>query len=1038
MKNFWKISFSDDFWSKPLSLKLTLWLILFCIITVFGSAYSSASASTVVSGLTIQQRTVRGTVTDNNNNPLPGVTVVIQGTTQGTVTDVNGAYSISNVPVDATLVFSFVGMGTQEVVVGNQTDINVVMVEETIGLEEVVAIGYGTMKKSDLTGSVVRVEMEDKINQANINLIESLAGTAAGVNVEGRGGAGGQPSFSIRGQTSLSASNSPLIVLDGIIYNGSIANIDINDVESIDILKDASAASVYGSRSANGVMIITTKRGVSEKPVVSFNMYYGFQDMTNNPMRVMNAEEFAVRLVDWSHQNLVYQWYKTRPTSAAGRPPRPDITDRQLVSTYLRTQEEKDNYLAGNSIDWVDEVLRIAPVQNYNISLSGKSGDKVNYFLSASYTDEEGIQLNDKFGRFTVRSNIDSDVTDWLSLSFKTSYSYMDYSGQAASLANARVASPLVNNYIGKPYYDIYLSGELFQPYPLVYTFIDDSDIRNQLHLIGSINIDIPWIKGLSNELNYSHMYSDRNNNAYHNYNTPSGSSNRGYATKNPSQSRDWVINNIVTYSRTFGDHQVNSTLLYSREKRYGDASSLVAQGFDNEALGYNNVGLAEVSTVSSSAYEENSLSYMARLNYSYLSRYMITGTIRQDGYSGFGAGNKWATFPSLSLAWVFTEEPFLKDLGFYGKLRASYGMNGNQGIGRYASLSEMGTRYYVYGQSTAIGLYPSTLGNSSLGWETTESYNIGIDYGFLNNRISGSLDVYTAQTIDVLVQRQLPRSSGYASVWANIGGLQNRGIEFELRSLNFDRKLRWETSFVFSLNRDKITKLYGEDDDADIGNQWFVGEPISAIYDYKMVDGTVWTEEELFAGKIPLKDWYPGQFRYVDLNKDSLITPDADRTIVGYGTPSYRFSINNTLSYRNFTLNFFINSIQGGDKYYIANNETNINPRYYMQQRMNNTAINSYWRPDAPTKTTTGIYNLPPRESGIYQSRSFVRLQDITLSYKLGQKIRNTYNLPDMQIYISSKNPYVWTKWQGWDPETGTSDSPLMRNIIAGFRITL
>ena len=984
------------------------------------------------------QNSVRGKVTDDSGQPLPGVTIVIKGTTQGTVTNTDGEYSLSNLPENATLQFSFVGMRTQEVVVGSQTTININMVIDAIGIEEVVAIGYGTMKKSDLTGSVVRVEMEKKENQANVNLLQTLAGSSAGVNIEGRGGAAGQPSFSIRGQTSLSASNTPLIVIDGIIYNGSIADININDVESIDILKDASAASVYGSRSANGVMIITTKKGTSEKPAVSFNMYYGFQDMTNNPMRVMNGDEFAVRLADWSHQNLVYQWYATNPTGPDGRPARPDVTNRELVATYLKTQEEKDNYLAGNEIDWVDEVLQIAPMQNYNLSLSGKSGDRVNYFVSGSFTDVDGILVNDKYKRFTLRSNLVSEVNDWLTLSINSSYAYIDNSGNPASLANARAASPLVNNFIGEPSYDIYLGGELFQPYPLVNTYIDNSNKRNQLHLIGSAQIKIPWIKGLSNEINYSNRYSQADNNSYHNYNTPSGVSNRGLATKAPSNSRDWILNNIVTYMKDFGDHRLNSTLLFSREGRTGDGSSLRAEGFDNQALGYNNMGLGEVSTVSTSAWEENSLSYMARLNYSYKSRYMITATIRKDGFSGFGADEKWATFPSVSLGWVLSEESFFNDLNFYSKLRVSYGKNGNQGVGRYASLSRMGTRYYVFGQSTAIGLYPSTLGNADLGWETTESYNIGLDYGFLDNKITGSVDVYTAETQDVLVRRQLPRAAGYSNVWANIGGLNNKGIEFELKSVNVNNnQFKWESSFVFSLNRDKITKLYGDDDDADIGNQWFVGEPISAIYDYEMAGG-VWTEEEFFSGKIPLKGWYPGQFRYVDQNRDSLISPDYDRTIIGYAAPSYRFGINNSMSYKNFTLSFFINSIQGGDKYYLADNADNISPRFYMSQRHNNSAINPYWRPDAPTTNTTGIYVNPPQESGIYQSRSFVRLQDITLSYSFGQSLLNTLSLSKCQIYISSKNPYVWTKWQGWDPETGRSDTPINRNIIAGIRLSL
>jgi TonB-linked SusC/RagA family outer membrane protein len=885
--------------------------------------------------------------------------------------------------------------------------------------------------------------MEDKVAQPNISVAQALVGASAGVNLEERGGASSEPSLSVRGQTSLSASDRPLIVIDGIIYNGSLANINTNDVESIDILKDASAAAVYGSRSANGVLLITTKKGKSRKPVISFDMYRGVQDMTNNPMRVMNADEFAVRLLDWDYQEKVYNWYKTNPTSADARPVRPDVNDRNVVASYLRTYEEQQNYLAGNQINWVDEVLQVAPMQNYNLGIQGSS-ESSSYYLSGSYSNVEGIQLNDIFKRLTLRSNVESIVNKWLTLGLNASYAYIDNSGLPASLASARVASPLVDNKIGRRDYDIYLSGELFQPYPLVNLFVNNSDISNELFGVGSAKITVPWVEGLRYELNFSHTYSTRDNNTYNDSNTPNGVNNKGLAVKNPSLSRDWIMNNIVTYSRAFGNHSVNSTFLFSREGRKGSSSTLNASNFSNEVLGYNNVGLGTIATVASTAYEENSLSYMGRINYSFMSRYMITATVRRDGFSGFGAGNKWATFPSASLAWVASDESFMKDLGLYLKIRTSYGKNGNQGIGRYASLSRMGTRNYVYGQATAIGLYPSTLANADLGWETTASYNIGADFGVLKNRLTGSIDAYTAETSDVLVQRQLPRSSGYTSVWSNIGAISNKGLEVELKSINLDKtSLRWESGFIFSMNRDKITKLYGGANDKDIGNGWFVGEPITAIYDYKMAGG-VWTEDELFSGNI-LPGWYPGQFRYVDQNGDGVIDPTNDRTIIGYRAPSFRFSIDNTLTYRNFTLSVFINSIQGGKNHYMADNAQMISPLFYMQQRMNNSAINPYWRPDAPTTNTTGIYNVPLRQSGIYQSRSFVRLQDVSLTYSLGKGMLDKVKLQNAQVYVSSKNPYVWTKWQGWDPEIGwdpdpnnnITDTPLMRNVVAGLRIS-
>src|SRR5690554_5161864 len=346
---------------------------------------------------TDQDITISGTVVDQDGQPIPGVTISIPDTGIGTATDIDGNYTLS-VPDGSTLVFSFIGFQSQTIEVGSRTVIDVTMVEDMTSLDEVVVIGYGTQKKSDLTGSVVRISMDDRGFQPNTNIFQALSGAAAGVNVQGVGRAGSEPNLSIRGQTSLSASDAPLIVVDGIIYNGAIADINTNDVETIDILKDASAAAVYGSRSANGVILITTKKGKSDKPVIAFNAYYGFQDMTNNPMKVMNAEQYAIRLVDYYYQQDLYTWYKTKPTSAAGKPVRPDVSDRAVVAARLRTQEERDNYLAGNEINWVDEVTQSAPIQNYNLSLSGRS-ERSNYFVSGSYTNEEGILKNDKFER---------------------------------------------------------------------------------------------------------------------------------------------------------------------------------------------------------------------------------------------------------------------------------------------------------------------------------------------------------------------------------------------------------------------------------------------------------------------------------------------------------------------------------------------------------------------------------------------------------------------------------------------------------------
>src|SRR5690606_8876507 len=557
----------------------------------------------------------------------------------------------------------------------------------------------------------------------------------------------------------------------------------------------------------------------------------------------------------------------------------------------------------------------------------------------------------------------ESKITDWITLGVNSSYSYRDYSGLEADLGwdqtGARSSSPLANNKIGSPNYDMYLTGENYMPYPLNDLYVDNEDIHNNLFLVGRARVTIPWVKGLSYELNYSNTYSTRNNNTFYPVKTPEGRLNKGEAIKNPSEERHWIVNNIVSYLQTFGDHQVNATLLYSRENRHAQSSTLTASGFDNPVLGYNNMGLGTLPILESTAWEENSISYMARAFYTYKDRYLLTGTIRKDGFSGFAKDKKFASFPSVSLGWVVSDESFLSDLNrLFLKLRTSYGVNGNQGIGRYSSFSRMAANPYVFGSTTTIGVYPDILGNADLGWEKTSSFNIGLDFGFLDRRISGSIDAYNSKTTNVLVNRALPSATGFDNVWANIGSIDNKGIELELSTVNMEGQLSWESNFVFSLNRSEISRLYGGENDQDIGNSWFVGEPISAIYDYEMAGG-LWTEQDLYSGNI-LDNWYPGQYRYIDRNGDGVIEPNADRTIIGYEAPNYRFSLNNTLSYQNFTLSIFINSIQGGNGFYIMDNSSVVNVDWNADDvyRTYTSAISLYVTPYISMNIATGAYN--------------------------------------------------------------------------------
>lgn len=995
-----------------------------------------------------QQQKITGTITDaSSGEAIIGANIIIEGSTLGTVTDVNGKFSLDLPNSNAILVVSFIGYNTERISPNGQTNLDIKLIPDIKNLEEVVVVGYGTLKKKDLTGSVASVDMGKKEMAANVDLTQALQGYVPGVNAGAAGKAGQAGSLSIRGRTSLSANDNPLIVLDGIIFNGSTTDIDVNDIETIDILKDASAAAVYGSRSANGVIIISTKRGKSSKPMFDFNMYYGYQDIAPSPRTdVMTGDEYAVRMVDYYYQQTLYNWYRTNPAVATGRPVRPDVTDRNLVAKSLRTIEEQENYLAGKETNWIKEVTRTAPIQNYNLNVSGKT-DRTNYFLSGTFTDQKGVMINDQFKRSTLRANFENKITNWFTLGLNTSYSHVDYSGLSeeyledgvnyAGMYLALIASPWANMYNSNGIYPTVLTGETYQRHPLGNNLVNDLDIGDNLFTVISAKIDIPKISGLRYEINYSNTYSTKKHNKFYPATTFEGATNNGLAIKQLSEERNWLINNILSYTKTFGKHRVDGTLLYSRESRNGESSNLNSNTFGNPVLGFNAMQLGETRSLSTGAWEENTISYMARVNYGFNSKYLITTTFRRDGFSGFGLKNKYANFPSLSLGWVASEESFLKGTRWldFLKLRLSYGANGNQGIGRYSSLARMGTINYTFNGVTSVGVHPTTLGNSNLGWESTASTNAGVDLKILNNKISIEIDVYNAETSNVLVNRTIPTASGYSSVWTNIGGINNKGLEFGIITENISTEtFHWQTRGQFTINRDKITKLYGGEQDRDLGNSWFVGKPISSIYTYN-VDG-IWQEEDLF-NKTILANYYPGQFKLRDLNEDGKITATDDRAIIGYGTPNYRFSINNTLTFKNLTLNVFVNSIQGGNNYYMGNILDMVNPGGTdMAYRINRTSVRSYWRPDNPVNNASGMYYSPTIGHGLYESRSFIRLQDVTLSYSFKAELLKKYGINNLQVYTSGKNLYTWTKWPGWDPEIG-GNIPMMRSLIAGVKMS-
>ncbi len=1023
--------------------------LLFVLLGVMGATPIYASSlPEMVNNLSDElQSTVTGVVTDENGSPLPGASIVVKGTATGAITDFDGNYSIS-ADSDGVLIFSYVGYSTQEIAINGRSTVNVGMETDASQLDEVVVVGYGTAKKRDLTGSVISVNMEEHENKANVSLMQALQGSVPGVNVGISSSAGAEPSLSIRGKTSISGSDSPLIVLDGIIFNGSLNDLNINDVKTIDVLKDASAAAVYGSRSANGVILVTTKMGKTGKVQISANAYAGIQDLSpSDGTNIMNGEQFMTRLVDYDYQSQeLAAWYRTNPTSAAGRPVRPDPLDPVNVAGSSRSTEEYDNWLAGNEINWLDEVLReTAIIKNYDLSVSGRT-DRTGYYISGSFVSQEGITKGDEFERATFRANFENNITDWLKFGLNSSFSFHDNSGIPANVTEATQNSPWANFYnpdgISFP---IDLAGEVYQKHPFTNSTGVNDDTKANIFLAPKLVFSIPWVDGLKYEINYSYSNNSRRRFQFYGAETAEGTGNNGSATKEHWYDSSWILNNIVSYGKTVADiHRFDATLLASRENRTFSKSTLNGRDFSIPSLGYNGIGLAAIQNVSSNAEEENNIAYMGRLNYKLLDKYLLTATVRRDAFSGFAAGNKSAVFPSASLGWVVSDENFMegasKWLDFL-KVRLSYGENGNQDIGRFGSIAKAQTRFYVFGSESVVGYHPSNLGNKDLTWETTTSFNLGFDYSFIKNRISGSLDFYKAETVDVLVERSLPRITGFQNILENIGEIENKGVEIGLNTVNVDKEdFRWTSNVNFSLNRNELTKLYGGENDFDIGNQWFTGHPINVHYDFNNL-GVVWTEEEFFAGEVP-DGFFPGYFKVEDIvttGDNPQYDAEDDRKILGTPDPNYRISMNNSFTYKDFSLSVFINSIQGGNGYYTGNGAGDvIAGGTDFSRRNNRTAVRPYWRPGAPTTNSPGMYYPQTNTGPLLIDRSFVRLQDVSLAYNLPQTTLDKIGVSNMQIYFSGKNLATWTKWAGWDPEVGGDTLPIMRTFILGIKTSL
>ena len=977
-----------------------------------------------------QQKTISGKVTDSSGAPLPGVTVVVKGTTQGIITDADGNYSLNNIAANAALVFSFVGMKTQEILIDGKSNINIVLQEENIGIEEVVAIGYGTISKQALTGAVTKANLETFENVPVNNVLESIKGSVAGLNVAGTNTAGEVADLTIRGQNSTAASNTPLIVVDGAIFNGSLADLPTNDIENLTVLKDASAAAVYGSRSANGVILIETKRGegINGKPKFDVKMSYGVNDQLK-PLKVYGDKRYLQRLLDIREANGLE-------------------ADHNNIRFYLQEEELKNYDITSNHAPSLTDpfglISRLGYTYNTTVSVSN-STEKTRYYISTSLIKQRGVIINDDFKHVSGRVNIDSDLTNWFTVGIQSSYSLRDYSGDTPSMYWATMLSPYASIYNEDGSYKEFPQSttSVYSPFWDIAT--EDKDIRNNLLGIITGTLKIPWVKGLTYRTTYSNSVRWNENNQFYNENTINGVSKNGQGSRNYDRTYNMLFDNMVKYNRTFADkHRVDVTLLYSREHSAWESMETYAEDFDNNILGSYALENGNTQTVDTGGGETDAIGMMARGTYTYNHKYSLTGTVRRDGYSAFSKNRKWGVFPSVGFNWNISKESFMGNIDPINNLglRISYGKNGNQSIDPYTTLAKVSTdKYIFYGDdSYTITQYISTLANNDLGWESTTGLNTGIDFSLLNNRISGSIDAYKTKTNDLMFDLSVPTTSGMSSITSNIGEIKNKGFELNLHTRNLDKgNFKWSSDFAFSLNRNKVATILGEDNDGDgkeddlVSDGYFIGRSLGTIYAYK-VSG-MWQQEDKDNGTI-MNGMRPGDYKLYDVNGDGAITSDKDRQFIGNTNPNFRWSWTNTMQYKDFSLMFYFYSAWGGNRWYLSKNNAPYFDGYANAGAVNH-PVYDYWTPaNIGAEFPRTDYKNNAAYTGIkYIDRSFIKLQKISLTYNF-TKLVKPWGINGLSCSLSADNIFTYAPhWKGLDPET---DNGLTANSVPSIRTWL
>lgn len=991
---------------------------------------NSKTSAGGIAPVIISDFSVSGKVTQERGEPLPGVNVLIKGTTIGTTTDAGGSYAIQVPDENAVLVFSFIGYASQEIVIGNQTNINLSLIPDVQSLEEVVVVGYGTVKKSDLTGAVGSVNAESISRNNPVQAAKALQGQVAGVNVNKiNSRPGSDYSIDIRGVHSISFSSEPLIVIDGVM-GGKLNTLNPTDIESMDVLKDASATAIYGARGANGVIIITTKKGKQGKTRVTYDGYAGVKIPTNLP-DMMTAQEF-------------YRAYNDV------------VIAEKPGASPVWTATELANVQAGNSVDWVDEVTDPSAQTSHVISLSGGNENTTHYF-STGYLSEKGNLLNTGFERFNLKGSADSKLNDVVKVGFNTYYTHSTLNlGSNETLRGAYRVRPTGSIF----YKDLVNPSETNDKDVRGYAFwmgIKDTQIQNPIlevaadnyqdetrvaSFLGNAYIELSPLKGLSFRSSFSASVFNSRRGEFRGQDSKARLNKLPIASNQNNFNESYTWDNILTYRLKTGSHEINITAGQSAFRERFETSGVAVENLPYNS-GWYAINTAEIiNSVSSGLVERSIMSYMGRVNYIFHDKYLLTLTGRYDGSSVLAAGNQWAFFPSAALAWRIGEESFIQDLDLFSdlKLRASYGQVGNDVVSPYSTQAYLGQTAYDFDGASAFGYAPKNIGNADLKWENSEELNFGINMGFLNNRLMIDAEFYNKTTNDLIQNVALPTSFGFGTVTANVGKLVNRGIEISLNTINIQKgDLRWTSNINFSKNHNEILELYGGTITRDIANRLFVGESLRSNYYYEF-DG-IWQLDE--AEEAETFGQVPGSIKVVDQNGDGKISSSADeddRIVLGNELPDWMAGITNVFNYKQWDLSFFIYTRQGVQfrNAMLSGTFGELGSSRYNRLNLN------YWTATNPTDDYFGVWQANPyREAIQYKEANFWRIQNITLGYNFPATLLSRLSISNFRLYLQADNPFLFTKEKNiWmDPEfnSGTYQDDVPFSVVrVGLNLSL